>query len=140
MLPRLPFARRHRHATPAPTSPAPRPAASRAAGERLEARVLFSAIRQLPEFLAHTLGPADDKSVFVPLGFAGPVNAFGDSFDGVYVNNNGNVTFGGPFSSFRPGPLANLTRPMLAPFFADVDTLFGGSPVTYGSTTIDGHA
>src|SRR4051794_16759293 len=108
MLPRLPFARR-RHARSVPSSPPPaRRAAGARAAERLEPRVLFSAIRQLPEFLAHTLGPADDKSVLVPLGFAGPVNAFGNPYAGVFVNNNGNVTFGGSFSSFRAGPLANL--------------------------------
>src|SRR4051812_35985509 len=140
MLPRLPFARRHRHTRSAPPLPAMRAARVGAAGERLEPRVLLSAVRQLPEFLAHTLGAADDKSVFVPLGFAGPVNAFGNAYTGLNVNNNGNVTFGGSFSSFKPGPLANLTRPMLAPFFADVDTLFGGTPVTYGTATVDGHA
>src|SRR4051794_23722603 len=101
MLPRLPFAHR-RHARSAPSSlalEATRAAATRPVGERLEPRVLFSAVRQLPEFLANTLGPVDDKSVSVPLGFAGPVNAFGNTYNGVYVNNNGNVTFGGGFSS-----------------------------------------
>jgi hypothetical protein len=133
MVPSIPSARRPARAGN-PLTP------TRPVGERLEPRVLFSAIRQLPEFLANTLGAADDKSVFVPLGFAGPANAFGNSYDGLYINNNGNVTFGGSFSSFRTGPLANLTRPMLAPFFADVDTLFGGTPVTYGTAVIDGHA
>lgn len=45
-----------------------------------------------------------------------------------YVNNNGSVTLGAPFGSFEPRPFPFTTAPMLAPFWADVDTRGGGAP------------
>jgi hypothetical protein len=57
------------------------------------------------------------------------------------VNNNGNVTFGQALSTYTPfGLTTNTTIPIIAPFFADVDTANGGNPVTYGTGTFGGHA
>ncbi|MBL8999986.1 MAG: hypothetical protein JNK25_02475 [Phycisphaerae bacterium] len=39
----------------------------------------------------------------------------------VFINNNGNLTFGGSFSGFTPSGFP-VARPMIAPFWADVDT------------------
>ena len=46
----------------------------------------------------------------------------------IYVNNNGNVTFGSPLSTFTPGAIGGQAatngtgRSIIAPFWADVDT------------------
>jgi hypothetical protein len=59
----------------------------------------------------------------------------------LYVNNNGNVTFSGPLSTFTPFNLITTATPMIAPFFADVDTRnLGSDVVRYGQSTIDGRA
>ncbi len=39
----------------------------------------------------------------------------------VFINNNGNLSFGGPVSSFTPTGFP-IGTPMIAPFWADVDT------------------
>jgi len=84
-----------------------------------------------------TLGPRDDvSSPLVPLGFT--IDFFGRSRSGLYVNNNGNVSFSSPVSSPNPTPLTG-TREMIAPLWADVDTRSPASAdVTYGFTTYGG--
>src|SRR5262249_18593397 len=87
-------------------------------------------------FDASALPANDDVSTdFVPLGFA--VNFFGITYTGLYVNNNGNVTFDKPMPIFTPFDLASSPRAIVAPFFADVDTR-EGNVVTYGSGVVDG--
>ncbi|WP_404391459.1 nidogen-like domain-containing protein [Humibacillus xanthopallidus] len=50
-----------------------------------------------------------------------------------YVGNNGYVTFDGPQGTYTPFPLAGSGSPIIAPYFADVDTRAAGSPlVTFG--------
>ena len=72
----------------------------------------------------------DDGSIGVPIGFS--VN-FNGIFDSVYINNNGDLSFGSPLSLFSPA------GPVIAPFLADVETDNGGNPVRYGTGTVDGH-
>lgn len=81
--------------------------------------------------------PANDDSStgLVNLPFA--INFFGNTFNSLYVNNNGNVTFDGPLSTYTPFPLLTTSTPMIAPFFGDVWT-FGTSPVTYGTGMYNG--
>ena len=58
-------------------------------------------MRALPGFTTNVLPANDDEStLLVPLGFT--VNYFGLTFTGLYVNNNGNVTFDQPLSEFTP--------------------------------------
>lgn len=91
----------------------------------------------VPGFTANTLAANDDGSTgLIPLGFN--VNYFGTPYTGVFVNNNGNVTFNGPLAAFTPFSLLSTAVPIIAPFFADVDTR-SGNPVTYGTGTIAGH-
>ena len=88
-------------------------------------------------FNANTLPRNDDGSAGpVPLGFS--VTLFGNSNDAVYVNNNGNVTFGGPLSAFTPFNLLQTNQLIIAPFFADVDTSEAGSEVTFGTGSFEG--
>jgi len=96
----------------------------------------------VPGFNANTLAPNDDGSTgLVGLGFT--FNFFGTNYTQVYVNNNGNVTFDAPLSTFTPFPLLGTSRVIIAPFFADVDTRSsanGAQPVTYGTGTFGGQA
>lgn len=89
----------------------------------------------------NVLNANDDSSTpSVPLPFG--VNFYGSSFQSLWVNNNGNVTFDGPLSAYTPFGLSGTSKQIIAPFFADVDTRGTGSqPVTYGwgDTTYEGH-
>jgi hypothetical protein len=111
-------------------------------GEVDEASFLFTlsltpglrAIR--PGFNASTLPGNDDESTgFVPLGFS--ADFFGTSFTGLFVNNNGNVTFDSPLEEFTPFGLTATNRVIIAPYFADVDTR-QGNVVTFGAGTVNG--
>lgn len=51
------------------------------------------------------------------------------SFSGLWVNNNGNVTFDEPLRDYTPFGLERTERQIIAPFFADVDTRAAGSRV-----------
>ncbi len=63
----------------------------------------------------------DDGSALIALN-GWSIDFYGTSFSDLWVNNNGNVSFGVPFSTFSASgfPVANF--PMLAPFWGDVDT------------------
>jgi hypothetical protein len=91
----------------------------------------------VPGFNANTLARNDDGSTAaVALGFE--VDLFGTRTSQVFVNNNGNVTFDAPLSSFTPFNLLQTSQLIVAPFFADVDTRAAGDPVTYGSGSYEG--
>lgn len=96
-------------------------------------------IRTPDDFDCFGLAANDDSSTAaVPIGF--PVNFGGTTYDALHVNNNGNLTFGSSLSTYTPGPLAELSLPMIAPYFADVDTRAAGSQIVYyGETTIGRH-
>ncbi len=81
------------------------------------------------------LAPNDDGSTgAVDVGF--PVNLFGSTYTSLFVNNNGNVTFNAPLGDFTPYQLTADTPPIIAPFFADVDTQ-GGNVPTGDTSTVD---
>lgn len=65
------------------------------------------------------------------------LNFFGNNWNQLYVNNNGNVTFTEPLGTYTPFGITAGSLAMLAPFFADVDTRTG-NVVTYGSNTLGG--
>lgn len=94
----------------------------------------------LPGFDAVTFPGNDDGSVGpVALGFS--ANFFGTTYSDVFVNNNGNVTFGAGLGTFTPFGLTGATsRPIIAPFFADVDTRGTAADVTYGTGSISGRS
>jgi hypothetical protein len=116
-----------------------KPARCRPTVEALENRLVPAAVR--PGFSSAVLERSDD-------GVAGPVSLgftadfFGADYSDIYVNNNGNVTFGSWQADYTPfGLTGKLDRPIIAPFFADVDTRVTPSgEVTYGTGTVDGHA
>lgn len=76
--------------------------------------------------------PANDdgSTGLIPLGFT--FRFFGTDYNSLYVNNNGNLTFLAPLSIFTPYAFPSTAgTPMIAPFFADVDTRNGKGTVTY---------
>jgi hypothetical protein len=100
-------------------------------------RVQGTAVR--PGFDASSLDRNDDGSTgAVPIGFS--VNFFGNDHSNLYVNNNGNVTFNGPMWTYTPfGLTSAIGTPILATFFADVDTRAADSDIVrFGSGTVDG--
>jgi hypothetical protein len=56
--------------------------------------------------------------IFLPFSFC----LYGKSWDSVYINTNGNVSFGGPYSVFTAVTFPNTQFVMVAPFWGDVDT------------------
>ena len=91
-------------------------------------------------FNSNTLDPNDDGSTgLVNLGFT--ANFLGTNYTQAYVNNNGNLTFNAPLSQFTPIQITGGSSPIIAPFFADVDTRGVGSAlVSYGTGTVNGNA
>jgi hypothetical protein len=118
--------------------PARRPAVSLQV-ERLEERLVPAACRNLPGFQVNALPREDDMpSPQASLGFT--INFFGVQTSQVFVNNNGNITIGQPLSQFTPSALNsdNGGIPIIAPYFADVDTRGAGNVTTYGTDTLCG--
>lgn len=55
--------------------------------------------------------------------FDGPLNFFGNEFEELWVNNNGNITFNDSLSQFTPDGITSETNnPLITPYWADVDT------------------
>ncbi len=68
----------------------------------------------------------NDDETFSPVNLGFNINFFGNSYNSIYANNNGNVTFGGSTYSYSPSPLnSQNTRPMIAPFWTDLDSRNG---------------
>lgn len=77
---------------------------------------------------------ASDVSLAPAFG-AGGLNFFGTNYTAIAINNNGNITFGsGGLSTFTPFGLQNGGIPIIAPFFADVDTR--GGETSQGSNLV----
>ncbi len=69
------------------------------------------------EFLARN----DDGSAG-PLPMPFDVNFFGTTYNTFFANNNGNITFNAPVGNYTPDPFPIAAQPMIAPYWADVDT------------------
>src|SRR5215831_529747 len=64
------------------------------------------------------------------------INFFGHYYTGLYLNNNGSVTFNSATSAFTPSAITGATNnPIIAPFWADVDTRGGAASATPGGTS-----
>lgn len=65
--------------------------------------------------------PNDDSySNSIPLPFN--FSFYGTTYDSVYINNNGNISFTQPYFTFTANPFPDPSFNMIAPFWADVDT------------------
>ncbi len=94
------------------------------------------AIHDANLFTTNFPGNDDGSTALQSLGFG--INFNGVNYSSAYVNNNGNITFTAPLSTFTPFGITGGSLPMLAPFFADVDTR-SGNTVHYGTSTLGGH-
>ncbi|MBK7763614.1 MAG: hypothetical protein IPI46_09615 [Bacteroidetes bacterium] len=77
-----------------------------------------------PDASYSTLAGNDDGStglIALPFTF----NLYGTAYTSCYINNNGNITFGGPTGAFSSSGFPTTGFPMVAPFWADVDTRCG---------------
>ena len=77
--------------------------------------------------------PNDDGSTgLIPIPF--DFNLYGQTFNSIYINNNGNITFNGPLSTFSATAFPSTGNAIVAPFWADVDTRNGNGQVVYKIT------
>ena len=103
------------------------------------ANAATGAVTNLDGCSAYALARNDDMSTgAIDLPFL--VNFYGQAYDQLWVNNNGNITFDGPLGTYTPFGLVATRTPIIAPFFADVDTRGGAGQVTFGPTTFEGHS
>jgi hypothetical protein len=101
--------------------------------------VQAGAIHDANLFTANTLAANDDGSTGqVNLGFTAKINS--TNYTQTFVNNNGNITFNNALGTYTPSAISDGSYgPIIAPFFADVDTrAVGSSLVSYGASTLEG--
>ncbi len=72
---------------------------------------------------------ADATPVAIDLrpAFPGAFSLFGRTYESFYLNANGNITFAAPLASPNAVAYPVDGQPMIAPWWADVDTRLGGS-------------
>jgi hypothetical protein len=72
------------------------------------------------------LAPNDDGSsdsaIDLTGAFSGGLRFYGGPYTEFWVNNNGNITFSGPVYEYTPTAFPIAARPMIAPYWGDVDT------------------
>ena len=109
-----------------------------AAFATMAASAMAGAVHDVGLFTGNTLARNDDGSTgLVNIGFA--ANFFSATHTALFVNNNGNVTFNSSLRTFTPFLLTTNNFPIIAPFFADVDTTNTTSGITqYGTNTLGG--
>lgn len=76
----------------------------------------------------------DDQStdsIIIPFSF----NFFGTLYNKLYINNNGNISFDFPYSSFNSLSFPSNQVRMMAPFWTDVDTRDSLSGIVYYKIT-----
>jgi len=86
--------------------------------------------------------PANDDGYLGPLALGFSANYFGTTYTSTFLSNNGYLTFGSGQGTYTPSGLGSgySGLPIIAPFFADVDTRGAGSGLTsYGTGTYAGH-
>jgi MYXO-CTERM domain-containing protein len=80
--------------------------------------------------------PANDDGstsvIDVRPAFGSGLHFFGMTFTSLYLNNNGNISFGGPNGTFTPSAFPVASLRMIAPWWGDVDTRGGGTPTRNG--------
>lgn len=71
------------------------------------------------------MNPNDDGSsglITLPFNFC----FYGSTQTNMYINNNGNISFGDQYTSFSSNPFPDASFVMIAPFWSDVDTRGSG--------------
>lgn len=75
----------------------------------------------------------DGSTALIPLGFN--FCFYGTTYNSCYINNNGNISFGSPYSTFSSNPFPDAGFVMIAPFWGDVDTRNLASGLPYFKKT-----
>lgn len=74
------------------------------------------------------IGNTDDGSVEVDITsvFPGGINFYGTTYTSIFINSNGNISFGSANTSYEISDLSSSAAAVIAPFWADVDLNKGG--------------
>lgn len=75
----------------------------------------------------------DGSTALIQLGFS--FCFYGTTYTSCYINNNGNISFGSPYSTFSSNPFPDASFVMIAPFWGDVDTRNLASGLPYFKKT-----
>ena len=116
------------------------PISSVAASYLTSGNSLINGLGGTSGFGEHLLNRNDDGStsaidITAVFGEQG-INFFGTNYYAIYINNNGNITFNGPLSSYTPSQIAGgSNNPIIAPFWAGVDTNGGLANATPGGNS-----
>lgn len=76
------------------------------------------------------LAPNDDGSsalIQIPFDFC----LYGNTYNAIYINNNGNLTFTNPMGTYSASAFPSNGDGIVAPFWGDVDTRDGNGEVVY---------
>jgi len=65
------------------------------------------------------------------------INLFGHEWSSFYLNNNGNISFGGGIGQYTPAAFPVTLHPMIAPYWGDVDTRCGSCGTVKATATPD---
>jgi Nidogen-like/PEP-CTERM motif len=102
-----------------------------------DAATLRSGLGGPADYGVQVMNPNDDgSSNALELPFT--VDFFGNSYSSIFVNNNGNISFGQALGAFTPVPFGSLSSsfpPIIAPFWADVDTRCGECGAVYAGSS-----
>jgi hypothetical protein len=104
----------------------------------LAAADLINGLGGTAGFGEQQLAPNDDGSVLVDLRPVFPTGLvfYGQTYTGVYLNNNGNLTFLSASGQFTPTAITgNTTRPIMAAWYSDVFTNGVAATPTSGGTS-----
>lgn len=71
------------------------------------------------------------NAIALPFSF----NLYGNTYNSVYINNNGNISFLAPYMTFTANPFPDSAYNMIAPFWGDVDTRDSASGLVYYKIT-----
>lgn len=75
----------------------------------------------------------DGYTTAIPLPFN--FSFYNNTYNSVYINNNGNISFGTAYSTFTSNAFPDPGYVMVAPFWSDVDTRSNGSGLVYYKIT-----
>ena len=64
----------------------------------------------------------DTGALDITTAFPSGLHFYGGVYTSLYINNNGNVSFSSAISTYTPNAFPGAPQPMIAPYWADVDT------------------
>jgi hypothetical protein len=102
----------------------------RAAGEAFGEESATTTNCFWPRDARNVASPRHDDGSFGPINLPFAFDLYGSSYNQAWINTNGNLTFTNPYSIFSSTGFP-ATTPMVAPFWADVDTRNPASGVIY---------